>query len=251
MTCYKLIIAYDGTDFKGWQWQKNKVTINGTLREAFLHLFHQKSVFLVGASRTDAGVHARGQVIRLMTTLTIPPKKLLVVMNRVVGPAIVITSCTIVDRTFHPQHQVLSKTYSYRFFLTQPMPPEGRFAHYIAREFNMQTFQKALTIFIGTHDFKLFCAEDTGRPTIKTIDTITIETDKKTHSYFVMITGKSFLRYMIRRIVGAAFIIATDKKRTPEELKALLDNPHLLVKNLPAAPAQGLCLEKIEYEGDL
>ena len=248
MAVYKLIVAYDGTDYKGWQQQKKgQKTISGALRDTFCLIFHQKYVSVTGASRTDAGVHAHGQVVRIITELNLAPEKLLYALNRALPEGICVRSCQKVHENFHPQHQVFLKIYTYRFFLEQQLPCYDRYGYYIRRKFNLQACKQALAVFVGTHDFKLFCSEETDRSTVKTINEIIITPGKLSGEYVVIIKGQSFLRYMIRRIIGAAFALAIDSVRSSEELKALLADTSLVAKNLPVAPAKGLCLEEIEY----
>ena len=249
MNSYKLVVAYDGTGYHGWQWQDNAITIDTVLRETFLRVFKQKEMHLVGASRTDAGVHANSQVVRLGTKITIDPQKLMFVLNNSLPDDIVINSCEYIEAEsrFHPQHDIIRKTYVYRFFLKRPKPIDQRYGHFIGYSIDAHKLAQVLTFFVGTHDFRAFSKELPEKNTIRTIEGIALAPCRKTDGYEITFTGKSFLRHMIRRIVGAAFEIARRPERSCQEIKQLLLVPSLS-KNLPTAPAKGLCLEAILYK---
>lgn len=244
--CYKLTITYDGTDYHGWQWQDNAHSVERVLKDTFLLVFHQKEVFFVGASRTDAGVHANGQVVRLKTTLGMNQDKMIEVWNNALPGDIVITHCESVDDTFHPQHGVAQKTYQYRVFTKRPSVQVQRFGHYFQYPLDYKKLADCLTVFVGTHDFKAFCKEDADKETVRTIDAIAFKPEPEQHSFVIEIVGKSFLRYMIRRIVGACLTAASLPSLKKEDLVSAL-RIKKTTKVLPTAPAKGLCLQKIEY----
>jgi tRNA pseudouridine38-40 synthase len=247
MPSYKLTVAYDGTDYHGWQWQPQQRSIDRVLRETFLATFRQDELYLVGASRTDAGVHAEGQVVRVMTKLNLTPEKLLYVWNKALPDDIVITDVIEIDESFHPQRQVVTKTYEYTFFTKRPEPLVQRFGLYIPHEVDMQKLARCLSVFVGTHDFRTFCKEEPEKDTIRTIESISLGPCQKMGGIKIKVVGKSFLRYMIRRIVGAALTAATRKDITQNDLKrSLLEKK--LSKVLPTAGAKGLSLKKIEYK---
>ncbi len=249
MNSYKLIVAYDGTSYHGWQWQDNAISIDNVLRETFLKTFKQTEMHIVGASRTDAGVHAQGQVVRLGTLLSIDPQKLMYVFNNALPGEIVITECTRVDpgSRFHPQHDIGIKTYTYRFFLKRPEPMVQRYGHFVEYPIDTQKLVQALTVFVGTHDFRAFSKELKEKDTQRTVESVTVTPCRKFGGYTITFTGKSFLRHMIRRMVGAAFEVARRPNRSCQELKQLLFVPRT-TENLPTAPAKGLCLESITYK---
>lgn len=249
MNSYKLIIAYDGTNYHGWQWQDNAISVDNVLRETFLKAFKQTEMHIVGASRTDAGVHAKGQVVRLGTHLSIDPQKLMYVFNNALPDDILITHCERVDEAsrFHPQHDIETKMYTYRFFLHRPEPMVQRYGYFVEYPIDTHKLIQALTIFLGTHDFRAFSKELKEKNTQRTIESVTVGPCEKFGGYIITFTGKSFLRHMIRRMVGAAFEIARRPNRSCQELKQLLFAPRV-VQNLPTAPAKGLCLESITYK---
>lgn len=247
MQSYKVTVAYDGTDYHGWQWQPRERSIDRVLRETFLGAFHQDELFLVGASRTDAGVHAEGQVFRLRTALRLDPLKILKVWNNALPSDILIKELKKVDERFHPQHGVVRKTYEYRFFMERPGVMQQRFGSYVPYAVAMDKLAQALAIFVGTHDFRAFCKEDESKDTVRTIETISLGFCARTGACKITVVGKSFLRYMIRRIVGAALTAACKSTISLKDLKLALCEKRLF-QVLPTAPARGLCLKKIEYQ---
>lgn len=242
---YKLTVSYDGTNYHGWQWQPHQASIERTLKETFLGVFKQKELYLVGASRTDAGVHANGQVVRLGTHINLAPKKLQTVLNDALPSDIVIQSTEIVDQNFHPQHGIKEKIYQYRIFTERPHPTIQRYGWYVKEKINLITLRFALEKFIGTHDFTAFCKESgTGKNTVKTIDNYGLEFENE--EIIITIVGKSFLHHMIRRIIGAAVHVASNKNISPNLITQTLQTKKMS-KELPTAPAKGLCLHSIEY----
>ncbi len=248
MQRYKLTVAYDGTDYAGWQWQDNSPTIERALRQAVSKAFkytHQ-NFYLVGASRTDAGVHAKGQVVRLCIPINVPPTKLLSILNNALPSDIIITEAQNADEHFHPQHAVISKKYTYTIFTRRPLPHLQRHGWFFYYPFDYEIVRKALTLYIGTYDFRMFCKENLEKNTTKTITSASIDHCRETGTYTITIEGPSFLRYMIRRIVGAVSYCAAKKNVTLEDISLALKNKKTLPL-IPCAPAKGLCLEKITY----
>ncbi len=245
---YKIIISYDGTDYCGWQWQSNGISINAVMRSTFARVFKQEdeTFLLVGASRTDAGVHAQGQVVRLRTVLELSPDRLKKVWNDVLPSSIIIMHVECVDESFHPQHTIAYKVYEYTFFTEQPSFRVQRFGWHLHKKVDMKRVQEALQLFIGTHDFAAFCKNTEDRPTVLTIDSIAIQEVNDGGEWKIRVQGKSFLRHMIRRIVGACLWYGMYVKIP---LTAITDALYhkKLCQTLPTAPAKGLCLKKIYY----
>ena len=248
MHSYKITLSYDGTDFYGWQWQPTKISINSVMRKTFARIFKLKDedFWLVGASRTDAGVHAHGQVVRLRTPIYVLPNKLQQIWNDSLPSSVHITHVQEIDDRFHPQHNIAYKIYTYRLFTQRPPIMVQRFGWYVHKMIDFEKLGLALQLFVGTHDFVAFCKEpQLDRPTVLTIDSITLEKCGLTGAYIIQVQGKSFLRHMIRRIVGASvwssmYDLSVDVITTALATKKL-------DQTLPTAPAKGLCLEKIEY----
>jgi tRNA pseudouridine38-40 synthase len=243
---YKLIVSYDGSAYSGWQVQHGKPSIAETMNHLFARVF-KKEIKVLGASRTDAGVHALGQVVRVKTDLSITPEKLRWAWNNSLPEDISIRSLELVDDTFNPFCHVQQKIYYYHFFLERPSPFLQRYGYYHAYPTDIQLLEQALQCFVGTHNFASFrSSEDTRPDTIRTIDAITLTHFKRYNIYRITVKGQKFLRHMIRRIVGASLAIAS---RPGVSIQLLHDtmkkcNPG---HTLPNAPAKGLLLYKIIY----
>ncbi len=245
MHTFKLIIAYDGTNYNGWQDQPGLPTIEGLVKKRLNHVF-KKEVSFTGASRTDAGVHALGQVARVQTDLPLSADHFRKVLNASLPSDIQIRSVTLVPSTFHPRMHVLEKTYYYHFFFKEPGPFVRRLGTVI-KKLDLDTFQEGLSLFKGTHDFRSFCTGDQGRTTIRTITSIDMIYFEKFDLYQVRITGHSFLRHMIRRIVGACFDVARKPEKSIDLIKHALEykDPE---QHIYVAPPQGLILHSIVYK---
>jgi len=246
MKVYKLIIAYDGSDYFGWQGQTHKPSIAHTLNYTFTKVF-KSEMRVLGASRTDAGVHALGQVVRIKTLLAISPEKLQWAWNNALPSSIMIRSIEAVDSSFNPFCNVIQKTYYYHFFLDRPLPFLERYGYFHPFKTNTELLHCALQTFVGTHDFASFrSSEDVREDTVRTIDSIHFEYIKRYNVYRIVIKGQKFLRHMIRRIVGAALTISSREGCSLEQLQAVMekcDPSHTLLN----APAKGLLLYKITY----
>jgi len=247
MKIYKLTIAYDGSDYSGWQAQNHKPSIAAALNHAFKKVF-KTEIKVLGASRTDAGVHALGQVARIKTDLAIPAEKLKWAWNNALPADISIRSLELVDDSFNPFCNVAQKIYYYHFFVERPLPFTQRYGYFYPYKIDFDVLKKALQFFVGTHDFASFrSSEDLRENTIRTVDAITLEYLPRYKAYRITIKGQKFLRHMIRRIVGASLAVATRGSDALSLLQKTMDarNP---AHTLPNAPAQGLMLYKIVYK---
>ena len=264
---YKLIIAYDGSDYFGWQDQPEKPSVARALNHAFTTVFHT-DMKVLGASRTDAGVHALGQCVRIKTNLAIAPDRLKWAWNNALPADIMIRSIELVDDSFNPFCQVEQKIYYYHFFTERPLPFVQRYGYFYPYTIDFDLLRQALQFFVGTHDFCSFKnSEDTRENTVRTIDSISLEYLSRYKAYRITVKGQKFLRHMIRRIVGASLSVASSSatlsprlqsggkawgdrsknNHTLELLRTIMDarNPR---HTLPNAPAQGLMLYKIIYK---
>jgi len=245
MVSYKFVISYDGTEFHGWQVQHHCDGVANILEQVYRTIFGQ-NVSFVGASRTDAGVHALGQVARVQTTIDICPERMLRILNGRLPKSIVIRHVEKLAQPFHPQHNVVEKTYHYYISPQRPLPFIARYVYYYKLSFNKEILYQSLQRFVGTHDFRSFCTGD-KESTIRTINSIELDYYKRFNVYRISVHGQSFLHYMIRRVVGAALHVATYPQFTPASLDAALleKNPE---QPFPKAPAHGLMLYKIRYD---
>jgi len=245
-----MIVSYDGTRYHGWQEQKDLPTIAQTLQDTFYQLFSAK-ISILGASRTDAGVHAHGQVAGFLTDLNIPLYKMLYAWNNALPNDIVIRSLEYAPEEFHPFYNVVRKTYHYHIFLQQPLPFVRHYGWFYSTRVDIDKLKNVLQHFVGTYDFTSFCAGDTPDPNkVRTVDAITVDYIESWQAYRITITAPRFLRYMIRRMVGAALKIATSPDLSVDYVRTVL-----YAKNannaLPTAAAQGLTLHEIEYQKDI
>lgn len=246
MTCYRIVVAYDGTAYHGWQAQPGATTISQVLIDSFFSVFHQK-IFILGASRTDAGVHALGQVAIVRCPIFIPAEKVLQAWNNVLPRDVLIKELVLLDQLVHPHDGVVQKTYMYHFFTKRPLPFVQRYGWYYRRPVDIDLLQKALEVFVGTHDFRSFCTGNDLLDTIRTVDTVHIEAFPEYNAYRIVIKGKSFLRYMVRRIVGACLEVASRESLSLNDLVRILQDKNPC-HTLPNSPAKGLVLYQILYD---
>lgn len=248
MSRYKLIVAYDGTDYHGWQYQQGLPSITQELQDSFFRVF-KKKIIILGASRTDAGVHALGQTAIFNTDFVIDSQRLKFAWNNSLPSSITIRSIECND-AFNPFENVVQKTYGYHFFTQRPLPMYHRFGWHVDPNIDLKKLNTLLQIFIGTHDFRSFCTgtdDELPRGTIRTIDSIDLEYLPRFKAHKITVKGQKFLRHMIRRIVGACIVGAARPDITKEHICAMLNakNP---AQTLPNAPAKGLMLYRIEYK---
>lgn len=254
MRSVRLVIAFDGTVYKGWQRQKSVPTIQGVL-EKNISLLCAEPVSLHGAGRTDAGVHALGMIAHFHTNAARPLSTFRHGLNSLLPTDIRILEATNVPMNFHSRYSALGKTYRYDFFTGKIMPPVRRlYETHFPCSFDLPDVQQCLKLLIGTHDFASFEGsgsrdplKNKGRGPVRTIFRADCKpvTDTPRHfSFFV--TGDGFLRHMIRNIVGT--LLPTGKRKISPAVFA--DILHARNRNSagPTAPAHGLFLQKIYYE---
>lgn len=269
MQRYKIIVQYDGTNYLGWQVQKEGKTIAGTLQDTFKKVFNHE-ITILGASRTDAGVHALKQVATFTCPLVIEPERMLWAWNNMVPDDICITSLQPVADDFDPHAHVAQKIYVYHVFTQRPSPFIARYGYAYYQKLDVKKLDAALQQFVGTHDFRSFCTGDDRESTVRRIDSIAVEPvteqsiyelfvgngskqsseNNKTNCYRITVKGPGFLRYMIRRIIGAALFVASHETISVGAIQQALEekNPN---QTLPNAPAQGLVLVDILYTEDV
>ncbi len=251
MQKFKLTVAYDGTDFSGWAYQPNKTTIASTLQDTFYKIFNQK-ITILGASRTDTGVHALGQIAQFHANLTIAPLVIQKAWSDILPPSIHIRYLEHASDSFNPCRQVKQKTYYYILFLKKPLPFVARFGwHYQFINFvDLDKFDRCLQLYIGEKDFASFCkVEDLKKSTIRRIDAISVKKFDRWSALLISVKGKSFLHFQIRRMIGYALDVARRKDLTVDYLQAVIDskNPQ---QTLLKAKGQGLCLRKVVYHDE-
>ncbi|MGD1997881.1 MAG: tRNA pseudouridine(38-40) synthase TruA [Candidatus Dependentiae bacterium] len=250
MNTYKLTIAYDGTAYQGWQVQPTAPTVAGTLATVFKRVFNH-DVVILGASRTDTGVHALGQVVRVRTALNIEPQRLQEGWNNALPNDIVIRQTERIDQ-FHPHVGVVQKTYWYHVFTKLPLPHLARYGWWapeITARVDWQQFDEALQQFVGTHDFSSFARlEDERKDPQRTVDRIVVTPLPEYDALRVQISGKTFLQYQIRRMIGAALRVIPGSGVTSALIADMLSTPRMVPGASLKAGSQGLCLYSITYE---
>jgi len=246
MKKYKIIVAYDGTDYCGWQKQKCVPSVAQRIEDTFSIVF-DKVISLSGTSRTDAGVHALGQVASFWADFSITPEKMFNAWNNMLPPDIVIRDLKMVPQDFSVHQNVEQKSYFYHFFTKRPLPFVQRYGWFYRYPIDMMKLNEALSVFLGTHDFRSFCTGDERENTVRTIEAISLEYIKRYNVYRIVVKGPKFLRYMIRRIVGACIEVSARKNMSVNYLSDVLveKNPQQI---LPNAPSKGLLLYKIKYK---
>jgi len=249
MATYRLVVAYDGTAYHGWQKQAQRPSVEESLEKAISGAF-KMPVTILGASRTDAGVHALGQIVRIKLPLDISPEKLLFVGNNSMPPDVLIRKAERVVDDYSPHVNVSKKIYHYYLGTQKPMPFVARYVWYYPRKIVPDRLAEALQTFQGTHDFRSYCSiEDMHDSMVRTVDSLQMNYLQRFNVYRISIIGERFLRHMVRRIVGAAVTVATEgSSYAIEDLQHILynKNPH---HPLPTAPSRGLVLYRIIYHG--
>lgn len=243
---YKILIAYDGTSYHGWQQQQDLPTIAGILQNSFLQVFG-KAIKILGTSRTDAGVHALGQVATFDVEQFVDKSKMLYAWNNVLPPEIYIRGIEHVDSDFNV-FAAQEKIYHYHFFLERPLPFSARFGWYYFKKPSLQKLEQALAVFLGTHDFRAFSTgDDRGDDTIRTINAIDLMHFKRFNMYRITVKGPKFLHHMVRRIVGASLDVASHNHLSVSYVTDTLAQ-RMPSSLLSVAPARGLVLYKVSYK---
>jgi tRNA pseudouridine38-40 synthase len=247
----KLTIAYDGGDFHGWQIQPGLPTIQGALADTVRKIAQEK-IMIHGASRTDTGVHALGQVAHFKTQSLLPAEEFLRALNALLPPAIRIMAAEEVGPDFHARWQAQGKTYRYRIYRGRVLSPfEYRRALHYSGPLDEDAMATAARLFEGEHDFTSFAAssgseeDDSERDMVRVVYSSEIVQEIAEEEIAYVVRGRSFLRYMVRKIVGT--LIEVGKGRlAPEEIRQLFDARDRS-RSCPTAPAEGLYLVALEY----
>lgn len=249
MKNYKIIVAYDGTRYKGWQIQKNtEMTIQGKLTMVLGKLAGHP-VEVIGSGRTDAGVHAIGQTANFHLEEHFTKEEIWEYLNRFLPEDIVITNIEEVDNRFHSRYNALSKTYSYRIRTSAISDVfSRRFCYQYGKELDIGRMKKAARILTGTHDFASFCGnKHMKKSTMRTIYDISFI--QKDGELEIRYTGNGFLQGMVRILTGTLIEVGRGE-REPESMQALLEAENRDQAGY-TAPPQGLRLENVEYDRSL
>lgn len=247
----KLTLAYDGAKFHGWQMQPGIPTIQGALADAVQKITQERSA-IHGASRTDTGVHALGQVASFKTRSGLSAAELQRALNALLPPEIRIVAAEEMGPEFHARWQSLEKTYHYRIFRGAVLPPfeYRRMLHY-PYPLDEEAMSAAAKHFVGEHDFSSFAASsgseetDRDRSPMRVVCRSEIVRDAAREEMTYVITGKSFLRYMVRKIVGTLLDVGRGKLKA-EDIERLFEARDRSLSG-PTAPPEGLYLVRLKY----
>lgn len=248
---FKLLIQYDGTDFHGWQVQENQRTVQGELQRV-LSLLESAEVHVAGSGRTDAGVHAEGQVASVKLSKKFTPEKLRSAMNGNLWRDVRILSVEKAPDNFHARFSARGKTYVYRVVNAPVMSPFwARYAHHESRPLDVGRMNESARLFLGEHDWTAFSsAQSDSEDKVRTITEFTVEShwDVRAKGSLIefRITGEGFLRYMVRSIAGTLLEVGRGEKDSDTIQTAIVSRDRNLAG--ATAPAQGLTLLKVFYE---
>jgi len=246
---YCATVEYDGTDYHGFQLQPNRATIQGELERA-LERITQQGVRVNGAGRTDAGVHARGQVISFQVSWRHPLGDLHRALNAVLPADVAIRDLAAADERFHARFSARSRTYVYTVYNnTVRSPLLARFAHHVPSPLNVEAMTEAAAELVGFHDMAAFGQPPTGTQTVRCVYQAGWRPGSRPGLIEFEIQANAFLRGMVRRIVGSLLQVGSGML-TRDEFVALLASRDLARCGV-RAPACGLCLERVSYQDSI
>lgn len=240
----RLTVAYDGTNYCGWQVQNNGITIESELNRCLTDLFGEE-IKVIGASRTDSGVHALGNIAIFDTSARMPGEKVSYALNQRLPEDIRIQDSREVAPDWHPRHCDSRKTYEYRIYRGQfPMPVKRLYSYFTYHELDVDRMRKAAAYLVGEHDFKSFC--QVGAQVESTVRTIlSLEVEEQGSDVVIRVCGNGFLYNMVRIIAGTLMEVGQGR-REPESMPDVL-NALDRQKAGSTAPAHGLILMKYEF----
>lgn len=241
----KLTLSYDGTHFAGWQRQKNAISVQEELERALFSLTG-KNTTVVGSGRTDAGVHAEGQVASFnVEECSIPPEKFAVALNTILPNGVRAIKSERVEDSFNACRSAKRKTYRYSIYNSKiELPLKERYAVQIEEKLDYKKMQLAVSLFVGEHDFKAFAASGySAKTTVRNIYSFTVK--KSGDDYAFLVCGNGFLYNMVRILVGTVVAVGAGKIKLEDITEMLKTGKR--DKNIKTLNAKGLCLVSVEY----
>lgn len=250
---WKLLLAYDGTDFRGWQVQPEHITVQGELQQAIERVTGEQ-ILPQGSGRTDAGVHALGQVASFPLAAPIPPANFLRALNRTLPESIRVLSAETVSDDFHARHSACGKSYEYRIFRGEICPPFlSRYVYSLNWPLDFAAMQAAAARVVGEHDFTSFAASDPDltqrqqeEPASNVRTIFSSQWAQEGELFVYRVHGTGFLHHMVRNLVGT-FLSVGRGHYSPDDIPDILE-----AKNRShagsTAPARGLFLVSVDYE---
>ena len=242
---WKLVLAYDGTDFHGWQVQPGHPTVQGLLRDTLLRITGEE-VLPQGSGRTDAGVHALGQVASFALSANIPEANLVRALNRILPPAVRVLSAARMTADFHARHSARAKTYEYKIFQGRICPPwQARYVYALPAPLEVAAMQRSAQAILGEHDFTSFAASDSDAGSNVRCVQVS-EWMEETGLLIYRVCGNGFLHHMVRNLVGT-FLQVGRGNLAATEIPAILA-ARSRDQAGPTAPARGLYLVNVDYQ---
>ncbi|HVP90118.1 MAG TPA: tRNA pseudouridine(38-40) synthase TruA [Terriglobales bacterium] len=242
MQNYRIVLAYDGTDFKGWQRQPAERTVQGTLEAAVFKITRKKTP-VHGAGRTDAGVHAMAQVAGFRVATRLAEADLQRALNAVLPWDVRVLELAKAPATFHPRRSARSKVYRYRIVLAPRITPfDFRYALHWPYPLDLRAMRRAAALFVRRADFTAFSSNRERNP-VRTVRRSDVR--KRGGELVFTIEAEGFLRYMVRTIVGTLLEVGRGRI-APEDIEAIFRRKERLLAGA-TAPAKGLCLVRVDY----
>ena len=242
---YKLKISYDGSRYFGWEHQPDRETIQGKIETVLARMGDKDMVDVIGAGRTDAGVHARAMIANVHLDTQMSPEEIRDYANRYLPDDIAILEVREAADRFHARYKAVGKTYQYTCF-DGPVKPVFDRKYYtpLDQELDVEAMQEAAHFLEGKHDYKSFCGNSRmKKSTVRIVDTITVR--RRKGYVYLTFHGTGFLQNMVRIMSGTLIEVGLGRKR-PEEVGEILEACDRKVAG-PTAPAKGLCLLKVDY----
>ena len=242
---YKLKISYDGSRYFGWEHQPDRETIQGKIETVLARMVDKDMVDVIGAGRTDAGVHARAMIANVQLDTQMSPEEIRDYANRYLPVDIAILEVREAADRFHARYKAVGKTYQYTCF-DGPVKPVFDRKYYtpLDQELDVEAMQEAAHFLEGKHDYKSFCGNSRmKKSTVRIVDTITVR--RRKGYVYLTFHGTGFLQNMVRIMSGTLIEVGLGRKR-PEEVGEILEACDRKVAG-PTAPAKGLCLLKVDY----
>jgi len=242
----KLVVSYDGTDYRGWAAQTGHRTVQSTLTEAVRQVSGEE-IEIFSASRTDSGAHAKGQVCHFDSKVAIPPARWAYALNQVLPEDLTVLKSQRVPDTFISRFYVTDRFYRYRILCGTRDPLRARYTHFTHRDLDLPKMQEAASLLVGDHDFLAFTEE--LDPYVENTRRVLFSFNVKRvrDEVWVDVVGTAFLRGMMRRMAGVLFEVGRGK-RPVVEVSRLLDPEERKGMQWPVVlPAKGLCLMRVRY----
>ena len=245
MKNYKLKIAYDGTRYYGWEHQPDQETIQGKLEQVLCRMCETTGIDVIGAGRTDAGVHARAMIANVVLDTPMKEEEIRDYMNHYLPDDIAVVEVKEASERFHARYKAVGKTYQYTCFDGSVKPVFNRkYYTYIDSPLDVEAMNQAAAYLVGEHDYKSFCGNSRMKKSmVRTIDSIDIRRSKG----YVYLTfhGNGFLQNMVRIMTGTLISVGRGQMEA-SELKVILEAKDRQLAG-PTAPTKGLCLLRVDY----